>query len=193
VSAGTAVRGPGRPRDERATEAITKAALHQLETLGYGRLTMDSVATESGVARATVYRRYRDKADLVTSAIATRRPQPAWGRLTPRQALIADLEAFDATFADSCITVLGALMGDREDPHGMELHRQRVMGPHAGYVRGLLTEAVAQGELREDADLDLALHLLLGAVIARRICGVASEPGWAARAVDGLWEGLGAP
>ena len=31
---------------------------------------MESVACEAGVARATVYRRYRDKADLITAAIA---------------------------------------------------------------------------------------------------------------------------
>ena len=63
-------RTPGRPRDERASSAITDAALRQLDEIGYGRITMESVACEAGVARATVYRRYRDKADLITAALA---------------------------------------------------------------------------------------------------------------------------
>ena len=53
-------RGPGRPRDERATSAITDAAVRQLNVLGYANVSMESVAAEAGVARATVYRRYRD-------------------------------------------------------------------------------------------------------------------------------------
>ena len=65
-----ALRPPGRPRDERATRAITEAALRQLAEHGYARISMESIASEAGVARATVYRRYRDKADLITAAIA---------------------------------------------------------------------------------------------------------------------------
>ncbi len=63
-------RPPGRPRDERATQAITDAALHQLKAMGYARVSMESIASEAGVARATVYRRFKDKADLITTAIA---------------------------------------------------------------------------------------------------------------------------
>ena len=65
-----AARSRGRPRDERVTRAITEAALRQLLDEGYARLSMESVASEAGVARATVYRRFKDKADLVTAAIA---------------------------------------------------------------------------------------------------------------------------
>src|SRR5271163_3891937 len=64
-------RSPGRPRDERASLAINEAALRQLSEIGYAALTMESVAGEAGVSRATIYRRFRDKADLVTAAIAS--------------------------------------------------------------------------------------------------------------------------
>ena len=63
-------RKPGRPRDQRVSSAITAAAVRQLADLGYANVSMESVATEAGVARATIYRRYRDKADLITAAIA---------------------------------------------------------------------------------------------------------------------------
>ena len=45
-----AARPPGRPRDERATRAMTEAALRQLAEVGYARVSMESIATEAGVA-----------------------------------------------------------------------------------------------------------------------------------------------
>ena len=62
-------RGPGRPRDEQVSSAITDAALRQLKETGYAGVSMESVAKEAGVARATIYRRHHDKADLILSLI----------------------------------------------------------------------------------------------------------------------------
>ena len=55
--------------DPEADRLILEAAKRQLRELGYDRLTMDAVASQAGVARTTVYRRYRDKVDLVSAAI----------------------------------------------------------------------------------------------------------------------------
>lgn len=49
---------------------MTEAALRQLAEVGYARVSMESIASEAGVARTTVYRRFKDKADLITTAIA---------------------------------------------------------------------------------------------------------------------------
>lgn len=187
-------RGPGRPRDARASGAITRAALRQLGEVGYAKVSMESVACEAGVARATVYRRYRDKADLVTAAIAQNSSthlEPEL-RADPRSSLVAYLDEFDARFAEGCLEVVGTLIGAREDPSALALHRERVVTPRIGYVRSLLERARALGQLSEDADLDLALQMLTGSVFARRIAGVPSTDGWAGRAVDALWRGMGA-
>ncbi len=183
----------GRPRDERASSAITDAALRQLSELGYAKTSMESVASEAGVARATVYRRYRDKADLITAAIAGNStshlaPGPA---VDPRGDLVGYLTEFDERFAERCLEVVGTLIGSREDPGALALHRERVVGPRFGYARSLLEQARALGELRPDADLDLALQMLAGSVFARRVAGTPSEPGWAERAVDAVWAGMG--
>jgi AcrR family transcriptional regulator len=186
-------RGPGRPRDQRASSAITEAALRQLTEFGYAKVSMESVAGEAGVARATIYRRYRDKADLITAAIASNSsdhldPLPS---RDPRSELISYLEAFDDRFAESCLEVVGTLIGSREDPRALALHRQRVVGPRTEYVRSLLEQARALGQLRPDADIDLAFQMLAGSVFARRVIGVPSTPGWAERAVATVWEGMG--
>ncbi|MGH9088146.1 MAG: TetR/AcrR family transcriptional regulator, partial [Acidimicrobiales bacterium] len=182
---------PGRPRDERVSRAIVGAALRQLEDLGYGRMSMESVASEAGVSRATVYRRYRDKADLVTAAVASTCGElPAVSSDDPLGDLVAFLEEFDARFAESCLEVIGCLLGAREEPHALALHRRRVVEPRTAYARALLVRAKDGGWLTADADVDLALQLLAGAVFARRVAGIPSEPGWARRSVDALCRGI---
>lgn len=182
--AAPATSGPGRPRDEHATRAIIDAALRQLEDEGFGRMSLESVAAEAGVSRATVYRRFDGKADLVTAAVAERAlaatPAPTGN---PRRDLIRMLSDFEDRFGADCLEVVGGLYGLREEPEAMELHRQRVVRPRTGYARELLAEAQAQGDLSADADLDLALEMLMGAVLARRVMGIAPDPKWAGRAV----------
>ncbi len=186
------LRSPGRPRDERASSAITEAALRQLAEWGYGRVTMESVATEAGVARATIYRRFRDKADLVTTAIAGNNTAHLEGPSDdPRADLISYLQEFDERFAESCLEVVGTLIAAREDPTALALHRQRVVEPRSRYVRSLLARAVEMGQLRADADLDLAFQMLTGSVFTRRVTGQPSTPGWAERAVETVWTGMG--
>ncbi len=179
-------RPPGRPRDERATQAITEAALRQLAEIGYARLSMESVAAEAGVARATVYRRFKDKADLITAAIAGNPGGqfPSDPSSDPRADLVVYLEAFDERFAESCVEVVGTLLGCREARDALDLHREQVVAPRTGYVRSLLVRAQELGELSSDADVDLAVQMLTGSVLARRVTGSDSRPGWARRAVD---------
>lgn len=191
---GTMPRAVGRPRDERATRAIAAAALRQLSATGYARMSMDSVAEEAGVARATLYRRYRDKADLVTSAIADAAASTA-GLPGPRdaiEAVVAFLEEFDARIAEHCLEVVGCLLAQREEPCAMAEHRSRVIGPRIAAAQALLERARDAGALRQDADPRIILEMLLGAVFARRLAGVPAEPGWARRAVETLLAGAAA-
>jgi AcrR family transcriptional regulator len=60
----------GRPRDPSRDGVIRKAILRLLADVGYGALTMDAVASEAGVGKATIYRRWRTKEDLVVDTIA---------------------------------------------------------------------------------------------------------------------------
>jgi len=60
----------GRPRDPSRDEVIRAAILRLLAEVGYGALTMDAVAAEAGVGKATIYRRWRTKEDLVVDTVA---------------------------------------------------------------------------------------------------------------------------
>jgi AcrR family transcriptional regulator len=75
MSALTSVESPrssrgGRPRDPSRDGVIRAAILRLLAEVGYGALTMDAVAAEAGVGKATIYRRWRTKQDLVVDTIA---------------------------------------------------------------------------------------------------------------------------
>src|SRR3954454_6002801 len=60
----------GRPRDPSRDGVIRAAILQLLAEVGYGALTMDAGAAEAGVGKATIYRRWRTKQDLVVDTIA---------------------------------------------------------------------------------------------------------------------------
>jgi AcrR family transcriptional regulator len=60
----------GRPRDPSRDGVIRAAILRLLADVGYGNLTMDAVAAQAGVGKATIYRRWRTKEDLVVDTIA---------------------------------------------------------------------------------------------------------------------------
>ena len=73
VLAATDVARPsrgGRPRDPSRDGVIRAAILRLLAEVGYGALTMDAVASEAGVGKATIYRRWRTKQDLVVDTIS---------------------------------------------------------------------------------------------------------------------------
>ena len=60
----------GRPRSEVAHRAILDAARDLLIEEGFAGLRLEHVAARAGVGKATIYRRYRSKDELVTAAVA---------------------------------------------------------------------------------------------------------------------------
>jgi AcrR family transcriptional regulator len=103
----------GRPRDPSRDGVIRAAILRLLAEVGYGALTMDAVASEAGVGKATIYRRWRTKQDLVVDTIG-------------------DLAAVGAVPADT-----GSLEGDlRSLMHG---YVSLITGPTGAAIRSLLS------------------------------------------------------
>ena len=64
-------RTPGRPRSEASHQAIIRATLELLLETGYRALTMEGVRTRAGVGKATIYRRWSSKEELVRDAIVS--------------------------------------------------------------------------------------------------------------------------
>src|SRR5258707_1829056 len=96
VSAPTArdaVRRPGRPRSERAEQAILDAALEAIGDCGVDGVSCEDVAARAGVGKATLYRRWPGKEDLLIAAFAAlKQPLPQPRGESVRDDLIAMLE-----------------------------------------------------------------------------------------------------
>lgn len=59
----------GRPRDHARDEAIHEAALEILSDVGYDRITVESIAARARVSKATIYRRFKNKQEILVSAM----------------------------------------------------------------------------------------------------------------------------
>jgi AcrR family transcriptional regulator len=178
----------GRPRKPGSDAAIMAAALELLRERGYAGLTLDDVADRAGVGKSSLYRRFRDRADLATAAIASTQrelPQPT-GDL--RADLIAYLRAVETDLGHVGLGVIASLLG--HDPHTLAMHRARVIEPRARHSRQLLADALQRGEIRPGTDLDAAMELLIGSLFTRALTGDRSPCPWPERAVDTILAGL---
>jgi AcrR family transcriptional regulator len=182
-----------RRRDPEEIERdVLAATLALLERDGYRGLSVDAVAERSGVAKTTIYRHFRNKADLATAALAAyARPQddPPLPD-DPRAALVEHLERFRRRMDAKGMGVLASMLQEDEDPELLELHRARIIRPRTLMARAAVEAGVARGELREDADVGLALEMAVGGYFAAHIGGRELPPDWAQRVTDLLWRGL---
>jgi AcrR family transcriptional regulator len=92
----------GRPRDPSRDGVIRAAILRLLAEVGYGSLTMDAVASEAGVGKATIYRRWRTKQDLVVDTISD---------LNRAEATPPDTGSLEADLRAMLHTLVGVISG----------------------------------------------------------------------------------
>jgi AcrR family transcriptional regulator len=187
-------RRPGRPRSERADRAIIDAALSLFAEDGPAGLCIEKVAARAGVGKATIYRRWPGKEDLLLDAIAALQaplPEPA-GR-SVREDLVTLLSAMRDSVADPRRTrEFALLLGEgAKYPRLMARYAETVLEPRREVIRSVLRRGVATGELRASVDIEAALFMLTGAVLARGKYEPGSfPPGYVERVVDELLLGL---
>ena len=185
---------PGRPRSEQADQAIIDAALELFAERGVDGLALEGVAARAGVGKATIYRRWSSKEDLLIAAIGSiRTPLPEPRGESVRDDLIALLEVLVRDVSDPRhMRQFAMLHGEADDyPRLLERYRETVVEPRRDVFRQVLRRGAATGELRRDVDVEIAMLALTGAVIA---CGKGSEhvvtTGFAARVTDEILAGL---
>ena len=184
-------RQPGGQMDPEADRLILETAKRLMREQGYERLTIDAVAKQAGVARTTVYRRYRDKAELVSAAIDTLRDlskRPDTG--DARRDLIAHVENMRRNFDMSLAGTL--LMEEPHNPRLIALFRERMVQPRREIIRSSIERGIERGQVRPDLDVERILDLILGALFAAFLTEGRPAPRWAEQIVDGVWPALSA-
>lgn len=138
----------GRPRDARRDVAIHEAALALLTEVGYDQLSIEAIAARAGVAKTTIYRRYRDKAALVATAVEQRQGSapPEAGADGLRENVLAVVRWLAREIAEQEIGVLGALFaGMRSDPRLADEMRRILRRDQAVMTDRLRGEELAPG------------------------------------------------
>ena len=159
------------PRIERSRRVILEAALDELGLVGYGALTIESVAARAGVGKSTIYRHWPGKLALVEDAFRTLKAQasiPESG--TVRERAIAYLDQVAVLVEESTYSAcMPALIDAAErDPQVRAFHCEFSRERRAVLV-DVLRDAVKSGELDSDADPELLADALVGPIVLRRL------------------------
>lgn len=155
----------GRPRSAEADEAILAAALECFAERGVDGLTVDEVAARAGVGKATIYRRYPGKVDLVIAALEAGRreqlPHVDTGRLeTDLRAFLGHLMRAMREPAGGAVMRKLAAEIDR-DPEFAAAHRALV-ARRREETEQIIRRAIDRGEVRPDVDPGVAIDLIVG-------------------------------
>ena len=183
----------GRPRSPEVNRKILDATMKVMGRSGYAAMSIEEVAAEAGVSRPTIYLRYPGKAELATAALASYRDRgrPAETGDT-RADLVARLRHFrrgvERPFG---MAMIGSVLAEEHaTPELLLLFRERVVEPRRDELREVLEHARGRGELKEGADTEAALNMLVGSYYAQYLAGKPFPNGWPEAVVDTVLEGL---
>ena len=159
----------GRPRSAAVDQAILDAAVELFIELGYDGLTMEGVAVRAGVGKTTVYRRYPGKVELVMAAAErlSRQKGPTPDTGTLRGDLLALARGFRRMLmTDAGKAIPATLAANARNPELALAHRNFIAQRRADSA-GVISRAVARGELAAEVDVDLVLDLLTAPLFLR--------------------------
>ena len=181
---------PGRPRQADLDQRLATAVLSLLHDHGPASVTVEAVAALSGVAKTSIYRRYANRGELLTTVLqnAIGVPElPLEG--TVRDKVRSSLQQAWRQMAD----VLGpgglaAIVGD-SDPEFTDLFRA-ALRPYDEALVARIREDMEAGLLRPDLDPEAVVSLLLGAYLGELVRRGRVDPGWLDRTLEMIWTTL---
>ena len=189
-------RPRGRPRSAIADQAIHDAAVELFAERGFEGVSVEDVAARAGVSRATIYRRYPSKVDLIVEAA---------GCLATNEIVFPDTGNLRGDLRGLARSLIN---GFRNSPAGrvmpvMTFERRRYpelderykkfLADRKARTRALLHRAVERGELPSDTDVGVMSSMLVGPIFHRLM--ITQEPlndAFVDALVDALLRGFGA-
>ena len=169
----------GRPFDRRLDRQILSATVAEVSLHGIAGASLDEIAARAGVSKATIYKRWPSKDALCVAAVASLHDEvapPDTG--DPRR----DLEAIVAGALRlgrraTSNRILPKVVGEMSDRSDLATaFRAAVVQPRRRACATVLERAIRGGALRPDLDRELALDLLIGPIMFRRLISGAPLP-----------------
>lgn len=165
----TATKTRGRPRSEDVDSGILESVLDALSQAGVAGVRIERIAANAGVSKASIYRRYESKEELIIAAIQHMRQQvpvvPATG--TARERLLALLSGTRANMSRSRdARVMMAVMNSHEQESDLvHLVYERILQPRRELLRSIITEGIESGEFSASIDIEVMTPLLVGPML----------------------------
>jgi AcrR family transcriptional regulator len=164
----------GRKRDHTRDPEILDAALDVLAEEGYDGMTIDMVAARAKAGKATLYRRWASKGELVVDAVACMKKGdldldhlPDTGTL--RGDLVAMIKPRSIEDAERKLQIMAGLMSVlARSPELSDAISAAIIEPRAEVNRVLLRRARDRGEISPDVDID-ALALISPSMASYRV------------------------
>ncbi|MFE8954926.1 TetR/AcrR family transcriptional regulator [Streptomyces althioticus] len=157
------------PEREAELYAVVRGLIREV---GYEALTMDAVAARTRTSKATLYRLWDGKAQLVVKALRSRKPR--FGALDTGS-LRGDLHAMvrrddDHQMEQNNALIRGLMTAVHTHPELLTALRDRVIEPELADLHRMLQRAVDRGEIRPDSPaLPYVIHMLTGAFTTRKL------------------------
>jgi AcrR family transcriptional regulator len=188
-------RRRGRPRSDKAQNAILEAASELLLAPDGDTVSMDAVAERAGVSKATIYRWWRSKETLTLDALYNE-----WATVPPVRdtgTLEGDLLSLLRPWVRVVTRrpygrVLARLITEAHtDSHFAQEYQARFLQPRRDAGREVFARAIERGELAPDVDVEVALDLLYGPLYHRILQGHAPlNDRFARQVVDAALRGI---
>jgi AcrR family transcriptional regulator len=178
-------------RHSGVESAALSASLEQLAVGGVKGLTIEGVAARTGIAKTTLYRRWRSKEDLALAVLLDMARMATSAPAGPdvRAGLVSYLQAVVTILRDTLMgRVMQGLASDlATDPEMARAFREEVVALRQEHLASLIRHGVDDGQLRGDVDLVLLQELLFGPVYYRLLfSGQPLEDDLAERIVDSV-------
>jgi len=167
----TATVRRSRLTPEREAE-LYAAVLDLLREVGYDALTMDAVAARTRSSKATLYRQWGGKAELVAKAMRSNKPHTNIADVDTGS-LRGDLHTLvsgtdDCAMEQNNALMRGLAMAIHGNPDLLKAFREVIIEPEMLEIRRVVQRAVDRGEVRQDNPaVEYVLHMFVGAFVAR--------------------------
>ncbi|MEO6570866.1 MAG: TetR/AcrR family transcriptional regulator [Ilumatobacteraceae bacterium] len=168
----TAARDEVDPRVERSRRVICRAAIEELADVGYGAMTIESIAKRAGVSKATLYRHWDGKLDLVSSALATAKDDLVVPNSGPVRERLTHILTYLATYLDddnglsACIPAL--VSASQYDDSVRDFHH-RNSRQHRQIIIDIVQAGIDSGEITRSTDARLITEALVGPLFYCRL------------------------
>jgi AcrR family transcriptional regulator len=190
-------KGPGRPRSARVDEAIIAAVVGLLtEGTPADALSIEAVAARAGVGKAAIYRRWSNKDALLVDVVASLKGPPAeLAGVSVRDDLVTLLRPVGHQARAAAATVLPCLISELKRSPTLYQCYQQVTEPRRELMREVLRRGIAQGELRDDIDVEVVMAMLVGPMLAQSVLNwnpQLDRDTLPERLVDAVWPAIAA-